>query len=66
VAGDGNGRAMQLGGIADGVTIWPFSGRRRPMEKKQQAALYIRVSTGEQDLSAHEHELKSYAEIRGW
>jgi DNA invertase Pin-like site-specific DNA recombinase len=36
------------------------------MERKQQVALYIRISTGEQDLAAQEYELKSYAEIRGW
>jgi len=35
-------------------------------EKKVLAALYCRVSTGDQDTGAQETELKRYAEVRGW
>ena len=36
------------------------------MGKKQRAALYVRVSTGEQNLDGQEAELKEYAANRGW
>jgi DNA invertase Pin-like site-specific DNA recombinase len=63
-AADGNGRAIQLGGIVGGVTM----ARRgeQPMTRKETVAIYCRVSTQTQDPAAQQTELKSYAELRGW
>src|SRR5258708_28404766 len=36
------------------------------MVNKQRAGLYLRVSTGEQNMEGQESELKEYAEHRGW
>lgn len=36
------------------------------MDNLKKAAIYIRVSTAEQETDLQEHELKEYCERRGW
>jgi DNA invertase Pin-like site-specific DNA recombinase len=43
-----------------------FFKEERPMKTRQRLALYVRVSTTEQNPDGQEAELKEYAENRGW
>jgi DNA invertase Pin-like site-specific DNA recombinase len=41
-------------------------GREKMMDNLTRAAIYVRVSTAEQETDLQEHELKEYCERRGW
>lgn len=41
-------------------------GRDKVMSNVKRAAIYVRVSTAEQETDLQEHELKEYCERRGW
>jgi DNA invertase Pin-like site-specific DNA recombinase len=40
--------------------------REKIMDNLKKAAIYVRVSTAEQETDLQEHELKEYCERRGW
>jgi DNA invertase Pin-like site-specific DNA recombinase len=40
--------------------------REKIMDNLKRAAIYVRVSTAEQETDLQEHELKEYCEQRGW
>ena len=40
--------------------------REKVMDKLKRAAIYVRVSTAEQETDLQEHELQEYCERRGW
>jgi DNA invertase Pin-like site-specific DNA recombinase len=48
---------------ADVEKAW---GRETIMDKLKRAAIYVRVSTAEQETYLQEHELQEYCERRGW
>jgi DNA invertase Pin-like site-specific DNA recombinase len=41
-------------------------GREKMMANQKRAAIYVRVSTVEQETDLQEHELREYCERRGW
>ena len=41
-------------------------GREKIMDSLKRAAIYVRVSTVEQETDLQEHELREYCERRGW
>jgi DNA invertase Pin-like site-specific DNA recombinase len=41
-------------------------GREKMMDNQKRAAIYVRVSTAEQETDLQEHELQEYCERRGW
>jgi DNA invertase Pin-like site-specific DNA recombinase len=41
-------------------------GREKMMDNQKRAAIYVRVSTVEQETDLQEHELREYCERRGW
>ena len=54
---------MGKAGKAEGEEAW---GREKIMGNVKRAAIYVRVSTVEQDTDLQEHELQEYCERRGW
>lgn len=41
-------------------------GREKMMDNLKRAAIYVRVSTAEQETNLQEHELQEYCQRRGW
>jgi DNA invertase Pin-like site-specific DNA recombinase len=54
---------MGKAGKAEGEEAW---GREKIMSNLKRAAIYVRVSTAEQETDLQEHELEEYCERRGW
>jgi DNA invertase Pin-like site-specific DNA recombinase len=54
---------MGKAGKAEAEKAW---GREKMMDNLKRAAVYVRVSTAEQETDLQEHELREYCGRRGW